>query len=547
MHPAERVTLEVFVEDYIQSATRADSASSLEATSKLELIKQELKRLSSDFFNARWQPNFLPKVQFPENALIRKVILSNNQPLIKLFAKYLPRSYAHMFSSEPLPESIVTSVNQKAEIIAAFVKRNIDKRRSLNELEYMPIMLQRIIRARYRTMQEINRIMNVYKLTKAKARAAIRQANIPYRPQGCSSELADRIMQAAAKVQLFSTIKHLTAANALGKIFDDCIYGQKTLLQFNLPFRRAALHSDDIMNGDGNAICFGPQYIDPQCLSGITAEITLKTSMLDGRNHCMFFKQRDFGYAVDRMREVTLGDSKLYFSHTSSLRIGNLYHSNLQLFSVPKFYDYSRTHYSELPNYNFIATDIFKMHQILTLNFFRFIDILRSDDGIAAAKTRAIYAEIEKLSDWELENFLQDLGRQMTDTTEFNFYGAYRVDFDAIRSIAIYTEKTKTYELNMWDFTSQLQRGNLSALHEAREKIPTLFASYRFIDYLLSNSLHENTVRELTILRAGITTPPWLSLYEQARARGSLQQQASVTVTSDMQPPPSLPPVLNRA
>lgn len=42
---------------------------------------------------------------------------------------------------------------------------------------------------------------------------------------------------------------------------------------------------------------------------------------------------------------------------------------------------------------------------------------------------QAIYAELDKLTDDELVKTLLQIGKNMTDTMEFNFYGAYAIDF----------------------------------------------------------------------------------------------------------------------
>ncbi|MGL5743215.1 MAG: hypothetical protein ACRCXC_12110 [Legionella sp.] len=91
---------------------------------------------------------------------------------------------------------------------------------------------------------------------------------------------------------------------------------------------------------------------------------------------------------------------------------------------------------------------------------------------------------------------------KISDTAEFNFYGAHQIDFSRLVSITTnYTkEKYGDYVLNMTVFQNQLNLGNLEALEVAKEKIPEIFHSYRFVDYLLSKTTSEiakNALQEI--------------------------------------------------
>jgi len=55
-------------------------------------------------------------------------------------------------------------------------------------------------------------------------------------PQRCSPELAQKSLEKANKIKFIKHIRHLTKVSALTSIFDDGLYGRKTLLQFLLPF-----------------------------------------------------------------------------------------------------------------------------------------------------------------------------------------------------------------------------------------------------------------------------------------------------------------------
>lgn len=102
--------------------------------------------------------------------------------------------------------------------------------------------------------------------------------------------LSTRIMKAASNIRLFSTVKHLTAADALGNIFDGCLYGRKNLQDLGIKFRPASFYAScDIRYGDSNSICFGPQYIDPQSLKDNTAEIIFDANALIKQQILVYF------------------------------------------------------------------------------------------------------------------------------------------------------------------------------------------------------------------------------------------------------------------
>lgn len=134
--------------------------------------------------------------------------------------------------------------------------------------------------------------------------------------------------------------------------------------------------------------------------------------------------------------------------------------------------------------------------------------------------------------------FLQALGCTMSDTAEFNIYGAYKLDFTAIKSINIYKYKDSriTYTLELKQFVEQLQAGNIAALEKAIKNIPSLFTSYRFIDYLLIKNVHSaDIVKKLEVLRSKEhqKPPAWLTLYsERIKAITSVPTSISASASA---------------
>lgn len=437
-----------------------------------------------------------------------------------MFSKNLPVPSIEVFEGGPIPPFI----QQRAEASTKAVLKFLESR-AVSSVEPAVIRLQRSFRAKRRQKEERVRVSKYETIDgeteierKAGAEEALREANTPYRPKKCSPELADRIVKAAEKVKLFSTVHHLTSERALENIFNGSLAGRRNLLQSYLPFKPAALRSADLAEGggDANVICFGPSDIDPKAIQEDSIDLVFDLDKL-GTNPCIFYKQRDLGYGVDKQREMRIGKGQsLLFSHTSDLRKPERGHTNLQIFTGK--YGGSVA-YSELPNYLFIAYDVPHMHQILALNFFRFLDTLCGLD-YSSQKTRidSIYADIEKLDDKELLEFLTDLGQKMTDTAEFNFYGAYQIDFSALQTI--YSKKSD-YKLVLPEFIKELQSGNQKKLKEAVAEIPTIFKSHRFLDYLLSKVENDAVRKDLLELRraAFAKAPTWMREQHKASVK----------------------------
>ncbi len=152
-------------------------------------------------------------------------------------------------------------------------------------------------------------------------------------------------------------------------------------------------------------------------------------------------------------------------------------------------------YFSTVKDTSLIAYDIEKMHQILTLNFFRFIDALHDENQVEATdKKNEIYQALGKLNDQELVETLHEIGKNMTDTMEFNFYGAYKIDFSALLKIK---NRKLDFELELPSLVDELNAGRFDLLHEAQEKLPNIFNSHRFVDYLLSKIDNELAREEL--------------------------------------------------
>lgn len=453
--------------------------------------------------------------------LIRNIYLTNCQPLIDIFKKYLPIPPASIFTSSNAPAFILEQKQQKRACIMQLVERHPDH----TALEKKIIMLQRITRSRTYYQQELKRLATRFRQENEKmAIDYLKAANVPYRPYRCNGFLATRIVSLAGKVTLFTKITHHTSSHYFKSIFDDGLYGRHSLTRQYMRFQ-PALSLYDTFPSDRDTISFAPQLLTHHA-GRLDAKITLYIDKLqETRNRCVLYKQRDFNLAYDAIRTVLLGDKLLYFSHTikpdprynddthlvifSSIRrqgCGYLKQPPYEMQSDGPLISVTR-----MPKQFFMASNLKQMHQILTLNFFRFIDNLTDKYGETHhAYIQQFYNDLDALSDEALFDFLENLGKNFTDTMEFNFQGAHLIDFNSVASIEVNNSHVGSFSLDLPKLVAKLNEGNLSLLSKAKIHIPALFTSYRFLDYLINATEHSQALYVLHRLRSSCSTPFWL-------------------------------------
>lgn len=395
---------------------------------------------------------------------VKSIYISEHQDLIDFFKVVLPTPPFFLFEEEQKPRDLVDRAKNKERIIVNFKSCKNGELK----LESKIIFIQRFIRGRLRFDSEIKRIGERYFAKDPqivfKALEMIQEANTPYAPQKCKPELSQRIMKAAERITLYSSVTHLLAAPNIVKILDDILYGRNNLLNLYISFRPAALHHEDVKNGDGNVICMGPDLIDIKCFKDRTIGLELDLNKLKNdegfnKNPAMFFKQRDLGFSVKR-NSFCLKERNYLFNHTEneSSKLNSIAcNTNCSPFSLK---DGHKDYYAMVPKDLLISSNIKEMDKILILNFFRFIDNLQTDNASKAEATiDEIYTLIDSLSDAELSNFLEEVGKKMSCSSEVNFFGAYKIDLNTILSIKIYKERTLVYQIKMSDLINQLNSG----------------------------------------------------------------------------------------
>lgn len=129
------------------------------------------------------------------------------------------------------------------------------------------------------------------------------------------------------------------------------------------------------------------------------------------------------------------------------------------------------------------------------LNFFRFIDNLKDSDSHEPQLPMidSIYEKIAKLNDTELSKFLYQAGSILTDTAEFNFYGAHLIDFATVKSITYrgnkFERNVEGKEACVIDFDKlreELRIGDAAEYDKVRYELPELLTSARFMDFIES-------------------------------------------------------------
>ncbi|CDZ76370.1 hypothetical protein BN59_00639 [Legionella massiliensis] len=496
------------IEEYISN--KNDIATTQERLSSIEeALKKCMEQVTPQ---AKARGTSMLPVAIANSQFMRRLYTLSDESLINMFLKYLPTPRANVFKGQDLPKKIFKREQDSTKAIVNLLERN------QNDLPYVEgeiVKVQRRIRDGIRKEHNLQRLPHRYRYLwqnpdqpmtsedgEKFAKTILLDANKPYQPK-CEEKLAKRIMEAAKRVELFSTVTHLTAASALESIFNDGLYGRRNMLELYMSFRPASLFPSDIEDGDANVVCLGANAIDPQAKQGIQLQFDIK--MVTANNPCVFYKQRDLGFDPEKIRNVKIGNLDLYFSHTGTYRGQPNEVSSLVLYCPSGKEIYAL---SNITKALLIADNTKDMHQILTLNFFRFIDRLMClDFSENSYYKKSIYTELDKLSDHELEKTLMEIGINMTDTMEFNFYGAHTIDFSALLTIK---KEEPSYTLAFPTFIYELKSGNLKKLNEAMEELPEIFNSYRFIDYLLSTSNDEGIIARLTQQRSKCNLPNWM-------------------------------------
>lgn len=477
-------------------------------TNDLESIEKKIKKTVAHYQSQlKTKGMGVPPNELYSRTLIRQVYLSDNPALIDIFKRHLPPPHLDVFAGHAIPTTIAALHEAKEQSTQAILTRTPSF--TLDDLTKKALTIQRHFRSTLRYKEEIRRISSRpewrHTMETSSAKKLIDDANQPYRPRCAHAGLARRIMTQVQHVRLFSTVKHWTSNAHITDVLNDALYGRRHLLQSYLPFRPASLYQMDIHEGDGNVICLGPSTIDPLAMQPNTIELLFDLDKMSENNPSLFFKQRDLGFELNKIRSIPLNQYRsLFFSHTNEVN------DQVSGYSYLSFYNDSKgkklNAYATLPNYALISYNVKLIHQILTLNFFRFLDA--NDMPRFTGIRENIYQNLAMLSDEALLAFLENIGRQLSDTSEFNIYGAHQIDFSSVTAISSYPDgRTASYTLHLNDLLASLEQNETPMLHEAKAHLPGVMTSYRFLDYLLSKTTAVDSRLALEQLRSECTAP----------------------------------------
>lgn len=477
------------------------------------ILFNDIKSIIQDFKSSNKDGTVLPYKEFYYGNILKQIYSHSDLQLKDLFAEYLPVPKSNFFSRS-VPEYIKRREAISNHLISDFLNRNAED--SLSDVEKKVTKIQRLIRAGLRHDEESKRVSDL-KRTSDEAPSHIIP---PYIPQGCSIALSERIISMAGKIKFIKTIRHYTNINSIESIFNEGLFGQKTLLNQFIPFKQAALQSVDLKEGDGNAICFGAGHGSVQLFGYNMVELVLDFDKMDfgprKAIHCAFFKQLDFHYQKEKTRIInTKNNKKILFDHTQCIQhdlnaLMLLCYSRETIQSLRPYQPNMRT--ASVPRFKLISYDINNIDNVLILNFFRFLDALDNE-----TTKKDIYDDIEKMTDEELADFLNNVGQNLSDTMEFNFYGAHRIDFDSLVSLRMVSDK-KAYDsesehngevLKISELIDDLRVGKTEKLQAAIQAFPNIFQSYRFLAYLTSKTDNEDSLKALFALDNICDKPDW--------------------------------------
>ena len=479
----DHVKLFFFIESYLRD----------KIPDSIEEIESYLKEVQAEDFDACGMG--ILRCPLADGVIVRNVYRSGGKDLIQLFGKYLPKPGVDLFEHDggPIPDSIAQEAKKAEATINTLAQKH-----GMETLERCTIAMQRRVRGHQRRIKELLRVMEVEGCDKNEAKKRILAGNRPYMPKCKDRNLAERIFNAAYLVPNPPIIRHVTAASSFPKIMERCVYGRQFLAAHYMCFRAAQLYYDDRKNGDANAICFGPQEIDRKVWKKQSVEIVLDMEKFRDRrmerlNPCIFFKQQDLGYALEKTREVMIsGDAWISFNHTDQVPCQRSRHTGCTLslsnfqrrYAQDPFFRLQEvsSNYAQVPFQQLISSNFESMTAIQTLNFFRYVDSL-------AYSIDEIYDKIAQLDDKQLVDFLVQLHDRATDTAEFNFYGAYRIDPELIKSIRYVPNGESpvgSFSVRLSQLIDRLNEGDLAFYQEVKEKMPFLFESKRFMNFLSS-------------------------------------------------------------
>jgi hypothetical protein len=475
-----------------------------------------------------------PNIYHP--SVFRAVYQSNRESLITLFQSaygdVMPKEESFIDSPVPQPVRNKTYSIIKTLHELALARPNVP----FETFDHAAVVIQRVFRRSARNQTYITLLSQLAASNKIPQEPVSDPRT--WKPRCNNATLATRIVRLYKAVNLFQTVRHLTNQKALASIFNDGLFGQKNLVDNLMVFKPAALVDDDIARGDSNVICLGPNAIHSLWIDDNTVEIVFNADVLLNSCAPIFMKQRDFGFDTSYQRDkfpresLFPGSEDIDFKDISFTCSESSYFNIFSIEFMVFKQDIPFAH-ATFPFNEFLFNNHRKpnLHEMLASSFFKFWDSLAcmpehkgsGGDQNVRECVNQFYSKLSKLTDEELKNFIERVGKALLTTAEFNIYGAYRIDdFAMIERITSgykwtiesplseFEAKGLPYTLCLKDFLSGLNEGDTHVIETAVQNIPELFKSYRFLDYLILKTTESRTKSQLQDLRALCVLPRWL-------------------------------------
>lgn len=472
---------------------------STDASSRQQRLKHIEVALKNDIDKAHCT---MPYLSENNRLLIRNVYLTGDNTLIHLFNQFFAIPKQAVFTDVTPPASVLAAEEKSIE--------TLKKITATTPMERITLRLQRQFRQK-KWQQKITELFNTHWPDQTTAQL-LAKADLPYRPQQCSAKLANRIMKAASNVQLFDTVRHYTDTAALTSLFDDGIYARQLVRQHYLPesrIRRSPL------NPENTAVIRFPihpiQFQDQKNPDDI--ELIFNSESLLKNNPSLVYEHHDLSRYHQHIN-LSFGRQHMGFLWGEARPSEPSFGLALTAFTQPKIKTEPsngkksnvRRHpatAAHIPRYLFMPQKLDNLHQILALNFFRYIDIIHQNPD-NKGRFKFIYRELETLSDEDLERFIKDIGGVLTETAAFHVNGGHQIDFHILKAI-----KRLDYTLDLPLFIQKLNTGEKDPLLDAIKHLPKAFHSRRFLDYLLKVVHHKENHRLLFELKKKCATSSW--------------------------------------
>lgn len=476
-----------------------------------------------------------------------------------------------------LPKSLQINLSKfEYDKAVSSIQLMFDKINSLSISSFNDLTVPGNIQLHDKKEQLVQSILPVQELIAARVRKANHQRFYPlatyqdscYQPKYLDDCTYARVMKQCDHLDFVPTLIHMTNVTYLHQLLDSAILSRKCLERNNISFFKAAL-KQSLEPADHDVVCFGISDVDCLALQNGSKEhpparITFDFKKILQQKQStlghIFVKEHDLLWSSKPdsqqerknhgMRKKTIEFATLDIPSEFAMMIplGALHIQLYRNACGVKFiingkkyilhYAYRNGYVSDgiqlqdphsKANYHIedevIETDFGEtlyygpaenIEKFFVMQFFRHIEKLPTLHNI-------VYQELCKLSDDEMLNFLNKIGKQLTIGSEFNFQRGFYIPINCIKEIEILsqysplTDKSQpfssyygcnqffsdvqlsTVQINVTELITHLRDDDAAFVEKIKITCPQLFLSKRFVRHLLDNALPKTKCYELLL------------------------------------------------